>query len=138
MRFFAFLWAQFPVIIINGLAAMGDEDEEEQRAAVAGQVRDEVEEDGEILFVDDHKSWQSGMSKGVMEEEEEEGKAGFSGPSMLWQAGIVLGSGFFWYETFFAGMSALAILLDEPLCTAVFCLEVVTFGGSQTVVAAIR
>ena len=116
---------------------MEDREEEEQGLAVAGQVGAEVEEDGEILFVDDHKSWQSDMSKGVMEEEEEE-KAGVSGPGMLWQAGIVLGSGFFWYETFFAGMAALAILLDEPLCTAVFCLEVVTFSGSQTVVAAIR
>ena len=137
MRYFAFLWAQIPVIIINGLAAMEDEEDDDSGLADLGGGEDEVEEDAEVLFIDDVKGDQSSSSRDVEKDEEDVGALA-SGPGILTHAGIVLGSAFFWYETVFLAMAALAIFWDEPLCTAVFCLEVVTFSGSQTVVAAIR
>jgi len=123
LRYFAFLWAQIPVIIINGLSAIEEEEEEEEANAVPWVSSADDEDEVEILFIDE-ASDSSALSREIKEEEEDGVGGGAGRVGILTHMGIVLGSAFFLYETFFVGMAALAILLDEPLCTAVFCLEV--------------
>jgi len=142
LRYFSFLWSRVALIILQGTASGDDEEEKEIRRGTSSGEKD-VEEDTEVLFVEQLEQVSSPCHNGNHGDDEEEDHPGRGGlgafkNGAFKKLSIVCASPFFIYETLYLTMSALAVMLDEPLFTIVFCFEVFTFSSSQTVVAAIK
>jgi len=137
LRYFSFLWSRVALIILQGTASGDDEEEKEIRRGTSSGEKD-AEEDTEVLFVEHLEQVSSPCHNGNHGDDEEEDHLGGGGLGRFKKWSIMCASPFFMYETLYLTMSALAVMLDEPLFTIVFCFEVFTFSSSQTVVAAIK
>jgi len=138
LRYFSFIWAHVPLIILDGLTA--DEEAAEVDAKAGNTFGEHAEDDEpERLFVehlDPEGEGRGGSNE--EEEEEEEALASKKGPGVFTKWRLVLGSTFFVYESVFVAMGALAVIFDDPLFTAFFWCDLTFFPGSQTVVNAIK
>lgn len=108
LRYFSFLWAHVPLIILDGASA-GEAEEELDDEAGGGSEEHAEEDDTEVLFVEDLDL--GGQGGDLPVEDTEEGAAGGAGsswPGLVSSVRIVLGNPTFVYETVFVAMGALA------------------------------
>ena len=136
LRYFSFLWARVNLIIIEALSSSGEGDHQEASPS-GGTGVDAEEEVKEHLYLDDGDQNLAPPTLAAAESEHSDGGGGSGGVGFLARTQIVLTSPLFLYETFYAGMAAVAVLLNEPLFTTVFWIEVFTFRSSAPVVNAV-
>lgn len=131
LRFFAFVWAELPMIIWRKL-----EKEEAGKSDESHQV-DPEEEDAPEQVVKEDSIWIDNQKrtedKNLPWEEDEEEEVHIEGNKRVAQIRIFLTSTHVWYEIAFVVFPVIAVLTDEPLFSAYSLLEMCWWESSRPV-----
>jgi hypothetical protein len=134
VRFFAFVWADLPTIVMRTL------DAEDKEAAEEGGHSNEDEDEElpvdtleDVVWIENYKPKKT-FDLGSLEEEEEV-EEGETLSSRKRRAAFL--SGTMWYELGFVIFPIIAVATDEPLFTIYSLFEICGWEGSRTILDAI-